>query len=237
MATKIKSIEKKRMYKIIADELINYIISNNLQPGDTLLSENELSSLFNVSRTSVREGIIHLETLGIVSTNNKQGIVINETNFKTVTDHLIFGFKKDEIEWKGLLDARKILELGALELAIDNLNDEHFRRMEQVIQRSKDKLEQKKSAAEEDLEFHQIILEATDNLIVEKFCVVLREFFHNKPSKFNYEADKATIQDHERIYTCLKNKNKAEAIEALRKHFEPVYDKEYIKNIKSNIYI
>lgn len=233
MVVPIKSIEKKRMYKVIADELINYILANNLQFGDTLAPPNELSSLFNVSRTSVREGLIYLETMGIISSNYKLGIVVNETNFKTVADHLTFSFKKDEIGWKSLLDARKILEIGALELAIDNLTDEHFRKMEQTIRRAKEKLDNKQPARTEDLEFHQIILEATGNLVVEKLCVILREFFDKKPVKYNYEDDKTTIEDHERILDCMRKKEKREAVEALRKHFEPLYDKEYVTVVTS----
>lgn len=229
----IKSVKKKRMYKMVAEELMRYIAENNMQPGDVLLSEIELSQRFGVSRTSVREGIIYLETLGIVSPD-KHGAVVNETNFRPVTDHLHFGLENDFIVGKELVDARKMIEIGALDHAIDYLDESHFSRMERNIDRSKIKVAKQLPTVEEDLEFHQIIMEAANNQIVEKFCVVLREFFQYKPSQYNPGIDELTIVDHETIYAHLKHKDRDRAIAVMKRHFEPLYGREYLKQAERN---
>lgn len=237
MKSELKNIEKIRMYKIIAQELMDFIVNNNLQSGDSLPAEIELSNLFNVSRSSVREGLLHLETLGIVTTNHRGGVIVNDPNFKMVSDQLIFGFKKEMISRKDLVDVRKMMEIGALSLALPHLNETHFAKMKQSIESAKVKLEQNASGLEEDLVFHQTILQASNNIIVENFCGVLREFFHYKTHKYNFEIDSKTIKDHEEICNHLENKRLQDAEEAMKRHFEPLYSNDYTLQLNSNIYI
>jgi DNA-binding GntR family transcriptional regulator len=61
----------------IDEAVVSGILSARIRPG-TRLSENELASLFNVSRTRVREAMMRLETRGIVKVSPRRGWFVVE---------------------------------------------------------------------------------------------------------------------------------------------------------------
>ncbi|MBJ3784982.1 FadR/GntR family transcriptional regulator [Devosia sediminis] len=55
-----------RLYVAVAREIANYIQNTPLEPGARLPAERDLTKQFQVSRTTVREAMIALETMGII---------------------------------------------------------------------------------------------------------------------------------------------------------------------------
>ena len=71
----IKRREKMKLLSLqIIEEIKNIILVNNLLPGDTLPTENELTESLNVSKSSVREAIKILEAVGIVEIKRGAGL-------------------------------------------------------------------------------------------------------------------------------------------------------------------
>ena len=60
----VRSIQPQRMYEQIAAELTRLIRERDFKPGDRLPPERELAQQLGVSRPSVREAMIALETAG-----------------------------------------------------------------------------------------------------------------------------------------------------------------------------
>ena len=63
---KIDSAKKGRTSDYLVDKLEAMILSNNIKDGDTLPSERDLMSEYNVSRTVVREAISTLSSRGLL---------------------------------------------------------------------------------------------------------------------------------------------------------------------------
>lgn len=61
----------------VEDAIISGILSARIRPG-TRLSENQLASLFSVSRTRIREAMMRLETRGIVTVSPRRGWFVVE---------------------------------------------------------------------------------------------------------------------------------------------------------------
>ena len=73
----MKPIEKKSLYLKISDAIYRYIQMNNLQPGDKLPSERDMSSMLQTSRNSVREALRILEDRGLIYVKTGSGVFIN----------------------------------------------------------------------------------------------------------------------------------------------------------------
>ena len=73
----MKPIEKKSLYLKISDSIYRYIQMNNLQPGDKLPSERDMSSMLQTSRNSVREALRILEDRGLIYVKTGSGVFIN----------------------------------------------------------------------------------------------------------------------------------------------------------------
>ncbi len=81
------------------------IINANYMPG-TLLSENELAEILNMSRTPIRGAISRLESEGFVSSLRNRGIIVKELSLKQILDiHEVFFFLQ-EFSAEGAIEKR-----------------------------------------------------------------------------------------------------------------------------------
>jgi DNA-binding FadR family transcriptional regulator len=72
----IHTVESRRLYRQIADQLSALITSGEFAPGQRLPSERELARQLGVSRPSVREALISLELEGKVGVRVGAGIFV-----------------------------------------------------------------------------------------------------------------------------------------------------------------
>ncbi|HXV32062.1 MAG TPA: GntR family transcriptional regulator [Sinorhizobium sp.] len=90
----------------IDEAVVSGILSARIRPG-TRLSENELASLFNVSRTRVREAMMRLEQRGIVKVSPRRGWFVVEPSAE---------------EAVAVYAARRVIEAGLLR-SMDRLTE------------------------------------------------------------------------------------------------------------------
>jgi len=72
----IQSIEPRRLYRQIADQIRALIRSREFPPGTRLPPERDLARQLGVSRPSVREALIALEVEGLVEVRIGSGIYV-----------------------------------------------------------------------------------------------------------------------------------------------------------------
>ncbi len=63
---------------MVTDAIKKMIVSENLQPGDKLFSEKQLSEKLEVSRSSIREALRMLEVSGLIKVYQGKGVFISE---------------------------------------------------------------------------------------------------------------------------------------------------------------
>src|SRR5512137_2198693 len=72
----IQSIEPRRLYRQIAEQIRGLIRSGEFVPGSRLPPERDLARQLGVSRPSVREALIALEVEGMVEVRIGSGIYV-----------------------------------------------------------------------------------------------------------------------------------------------------------------
>ncbi len=72
------AIQKERLSDQVLTELKKIITEKGFAPGQKFYSEQELVSMFNVSRSSVREAVRLLEVAGMVTVKQGKGVFIAE---------------------------------------------------------------------------------------------------------------------------------------------------------------
>src|SRR5512139_2401927 len=75
----LQSIEPRRLYRQIADQLRGLILSGEYAVGARLPAERDLAAQLKVSRPSVREALIALEVEGLVEVRAGSGIHVRAT--------------------------------------------------------------------------------------------------------------------------------------------------------------
>ena len=66
------------LYRQVLDLIVENIDSGTLRPGDRLPSERKLAEQLQVSRTSVREALGRLETIGLLESRHGLGTFVKD---------------------------------------------------------------------------------------------------------------------------------------------------------------
>ena len=156
----VKSIHNRRLYQQIADQLRGMINRGEYPPGSYLPPERELSQQFGVSRTSLREALIALETIGLVRVRVGDGVSVigpeppaREDGPPPAPERVLdramqrnpwvmdpeLGIVADfdsEIPPYSLLRARRLVEPETAALAAEHATDAEIDGIEEALQRN-----------------------------------------------------------------------------------------------------
>src|ERR1044071_7226936 len=101
----IKTIENRRLFRRIADQLSELITSGEFVVGQRFPSERELANQLGVSRPSLREALIALELEGMVEVRVGAGVYVTSSSTQSEITPLRAGDGPFE-----LLHARGMIE-------------------------------------------------------------------------------------------------------------------------------
>jgi DNA-binding FadR family transcriptional regulator len=119
-----EAIERRNLGEVVAERIRQYIIDHGLKPGDRLPTEQELSDRFGVSRVSTREATKALGFLGIIDAAPRRGLVVGRVDMKRVASYLGFHLAISDFPRAQLLDARIVIETGALPHVLRRVADD-----------------------------------------------------------------------------------------------------------------
>jgi len=111
------SISSKKVYEQVIEQIQERILNGEIKKGDKLPSERELSEQMNVSRTSIREAIRVLETMGVIESKQGEGNFICTNIEKSLIEPLSMIFKLNDGTWQNVLELREVLELQTVKIA------------------------------------------------------------------------------------------------------------------------
>lgn len=191
---------------VVFQTLRQAILRGELEPGERLM-EIHLAERLGVSRTPIREAIRKLELEGLVVMIPRRGAVV-----ASIT----------ETDLKDVLEVRRALEILAAEVACERITQEQLKELERTAEefyRLKN-TEDVTKLAEADVNFHDIIYEATGNARLISLLNNLREQMYRY--RLEYLKDKRSHeqlnQEHRRIYEGIRTGDKKMVAEAVCQH-------------------
>lgn len=125
-------IERTMVSDSVIDQITELIRSGKLKPGDQLPSEHGLSELLGVSRSSVREALKALETLGMIR-RDQAGSFVNENFSVSALSKLLYTeMLTRKLKIIHLYQTRQLLETYLGALAAANLTDTELMELERL---------------------------------------------------------------------------------------------------------
>ncbi|SDM16781.1 GntR family transcriptional regulator [Halarsenatibacter silvermanii] len=222
----LDSYSYKPLRKQIYENLRESILDGILKPGEKI-TEMEIASELDVSRTPVREAIQMLELENLVAVVPKRGI-------------FIAGIKSKK-EINDLFQVRAELEGLAAYLAAREMNQEILNRLEQHIVDLEDCLDENEldECVEIEISFHQIIYDTADNIWLKKMLDNLFEQINRfRSSSLDREGRmRQTLEELRELVEALREEEPEKARARAREHieqarksiievFDEVYDEE-----------
>jgi len=218
------------------------IANGTFKVGDRIPTEIELTKMFGVGRSSVREAIKILQHLGIVQMHPSKGtFVCDGTNLskEVVTWAILLG-KRDFFELMGVREAIETASLRDL-FSRKDIEEKEWNEYIDELQSSCDKMvgaESIDAFIQEDYRFHGTIIEASRNSIFIDVYHTLRAFMHEEIKlAFTYAASNhldKVHEEHASILKFIKERNPEMAKQWLFTHLDNV-DKRVEHSFQKNL--
>jgi GntR family transcriptional repressor for pyruvate dehydrogenase complex len=219
--TGIRKIVRDGVTDQVYSQLKENIVQGVWQPGDKIPSENQLVSLFGVSRASIRMAIQRMITLGLLEPKAGNGTYVKEFTPGVYVNELVAITLKPEDQLE-IMEFRKALETEALRLAAQRATDEDLRELEEVHIRARKAFRNLdlETYFREDLLFHTQIFKMSKNsiflttvqtlgdVLFPHFYSVARDFFETN----EVPSDEADL--HTAILEALKNRDPDACVKA-----------------------
>ncbi len=193
---------------VVFQTLRQAILKGDLQPGERLM-EMKLAERLGVSRTPIREAIRKLELEGLVVMIPRKGAAVANITEKDTKD---------------VLEVRRTLEMFAVEVACDRITKEQLERLKEAARAfegfkgSMDLIH----IAETDMNFHEIIYEATHNDRLVQMLNNLRENMYRYRIEYLKDSNyyDSLVREHQAILEAIERKEKEKARIYMRDHID-----------------
>jgi DNA-binding FadR family transcriptional regulator len=222
----IHSIEPRRLYRQIADQIRTLIRSREFPAGARLPPERDLARQLGVSRPSVREALIALEVEGLVEVRIGSGIYVlgprGNGEPGTPVQAAMGPFELLRARWIIESECAALAAKGAKRAQIAAIADA-LRQMQGVVR------DEKRQPLADDRVFHLRIAEATGNgalvavvkmLWEERTGPLFAQLEHHYDSPDQWAR---AIAEHQLVLDAIGRRDAAGARAAMQRHLDRAY--------------
>lgn len=214
----------------VADETVEQIAemirSGAYAPGDRLPSERKLVEQLKVGRTSVREAMRRLETMGLVESRQGRGNFVKDPSSEVIQASLLPHALANKETLEKLFDLREIIEVEAAARAAKRASAGQIATMKKWLQSVETNIAREDAAGliVADVEFHRQIIIATGNDILvnlmDSIVDLLREMRYD--STHIPELLPQIVGGHRTIMAAIEAGAPEAARQAMRDHLAAV---------------
>lgn len=220
---------RRSLAEDLADEIVNDILSGTYPPHGPLPSETELAELVGVSRLTVREAVKALAAKSVVRVEQGRGTFVNPSERWSMLDPVLLIARSSQGEDRltlphKLIEARRVVEVAAAELAAQRRTTVHLQLMETSLaeMRTAAAAENTATFVAADIAFHQQLLDAADNtfltLMFEPLSHILQLTRHQTSAHAPVRAH--AIEHHQRILDAVRRGTPTTAGRMMRDHMK-----------------
>ena len=188
----IEPIRKTSVVQGAISRIKELIDQEHFKFGDKLPPERELAKLLGISLPSLREALRALSILGIAEMRPGSGTYLRSSMSDWSSDPFSLLFDLSKPVHIDLFEARMGIEGVIAELAAKKRTEEDLQVMGAALRKMRTHLEDKMEYIRYEIEFHQAIIRAAKNTILEDFM--------EKMYKVLYESRKRTVEQLKDVY-------------------------------------
>lgn len=212
-------IERKKVYELVADRLVQEIRDRRLNPGDELPRERSLAEAYRVGRSSVREALRMLESKGLIASPGGGRLIVAE--FANPLDQsLTLLLKMQDGDLKELFELRRILEVESAGLAAVRRRDGDLEAMRAGLEDMERGLASPERYVGGDVDFHMAVAAATHNRMATYMMQAIRGVLHRALLSVYHipGSPERSLAQHRAILESIAAGRPEEARERMRQH-------------------
>jgi GntR family transcriptional regulator, galactonate operon transcriptional repressor len=213
---------RKAVHGTVVRELARRILAGAFAPGSALPNEAELCAELKVSRSSLREAVRVLAAKGLVESRPRTGTRVRERDDWDRLDPELLawaGELEPDIDFvAGLIEARRVIEPAAAELAARRASARDLATIEEAFERMAASLPHDIEAyCEADLRFHAGILKASHNPVLAHLSGIIGAALMSafRLTTEHSKSYQRTLQVHADVLDAIRLRDTARARETM----------------------
>ena len=217
---RFKPVNRTTVSGQIVDQIKSMVRRGNLTPGDKFPSERQLSELLKAGRSSIREAMKVLETIGLIQ--RKRGATVLCDPAEMEYSALWLDASHQEIH--EVFETRKLMEIGLSGLAAERATREDIKAMAESIASTYDM----HTVITSDVSFHRALAHAAKNSVssqvynmVTRLLFQTHKYYLRMENIENQEGFfKKFLAQHNKILTAVESHDAEDAKKAMEEHLE-----------------
>lgn len=216
----LRPVTTRRVAERVVEEIRKYLEENQLQPGYKLPPERVFVEQLGVSRSSVREALRVLSTLGLIEVRHGDGMyVAAQPDRWDPSPGLIFD-ATEENALRNLVETRLGIEMAAAVAAAQRASDEDLDQLEVMLNDLEAQLEADESFAWEPLAFELALVEITGNSWLYEVETNLRDAWLSLSGGLRSSVGRYRewLSEHRAILASIRSRNVAQVQRLVMAH-------------------
>ena len=217
-------IKSTRIYEEIVRQVKAMIADGKLKGGDRLPPERDLAEKFVVSRTSVREALRALESLGLVEIRPGEGTFVRQVSIDTLIEPLALLMVSQREAIGELFEARRLLEPSLAALAATRATPDEIQEMERILDEQGKEVASGRTGLAQDAQFHAAIGAAAHNRAITRIAHGIMDLLtQSREDSLNTPGRPTrSHEDHRRILAAIGRRDADGARAAMLEHIGAV---------------
>jgi GntR family transcriptional repressor for pyruvate dehydrogenase complex len=224
-------IQSSKVFEQIAEQIEKRILSGELQSGDRLPTERELSEQFHASRTAVREAMKTLAQRGLVDMRPGRGTIVIDGTSQAMRHSMGLMIKVGRAgSSESLVEVREIIEPEIAALAAVRATDEQITAMREAVKVMDINIHETNAYIIADNDFHRALAAGTQNILILSLVDSIVDLLSEQRKLIfstNGAPERGQIH-HKRILDSVIRHDVEAARVAMRAHLQQV--REDVKN-------
>ncbi|MDW7740053.1 MAG: FadR/GntR family transcriptional regulator [Bacillota bacterium] len=243
----IQPVEKKALSFRIIEQIKGKIMRGELKANQQLPTEKELTEIFQVGRSTVREALTALVSMGLIS-REKEGLFVVENAINAFKNQVNPLQLSKVVTFSEVFELRKLLESSLVPLVVLRATDEDIEDIENCLQDHEDlglnhislDVETLEKFFSLDICFHTLFARASHNSVAHDLFNNIKDmlfYTHEMYSLFWDIEDEEirntlcnAVKEHRALLNALKDRDALLMEDLINQHLDNVF-----KTLKSSI--
>ena len=221
--TPMSRVQRPRLYEQLTQQILAYVESEKLGPGDRLPAERDLAEDLGVSRATLSQALVALEVLGVIDVQHGTGAVLV---YRPSIASVIRALREHENRIPDIVEARETLEVKLATLAAERRTDEDLDHIESALSIMEREIAEVGRGEHGDELFHQAVTASAHSSVLEQLMVFIGEMVLETrlESLGQPGRPERSLQSHRRILEAIEAGDADAAATAMEDHIEMVSD-------------
>lgn len=216
-------LPRRKLYEEIVERIEGMVARGELQPGDSLPAEKEITAQFGVGRAVVREAFVALQRRGLITISGGERARISRPSADHLVNEMTGAVRLMLAEPGGLeqlQDARVLFEVALVRRAAQHATELDIARLREALAANRGAICAPEAFASTDVAFHLAIAEMAGNPI---FIAIHRAMTgwlrEQRTTGLRVQgADRSALRCHRRIFEAIRAHDPDAADAAMAEH-------------------